>query len=70
MKRTIVKFERDGDGHWVAILDCGHSRHVRHEPPWALRPWVLTEEGRQSYIGTKLECSKCNDAHQVTSSSG
>jgi hypothetical protein len=32
---------------------------VRHNPPWEVRPWVLTEEGRQKMIGTTLRCMIC-----------
>ena len=47
MKQKIQGFHVDGEGHWVADLACGHQQHVRHEPPWMERPWVLTPEGRQ-----------------------
>ena len=29
-------------GDWVAVLECGLGRHMRHKPPWEDRPWVLT----------------------------
>jgi len=35
-------FHQDEDSDWVAALECGHSQHVRHDPPWMERPWVLT----------------------------
>ena len=44
----------------MAELACGHPQHVRHKPPFEERPWVLTEEGRQSMIGRSLECLFCN----------
>ncbi len=50
--------------HWVADLDCGHSRHVRHDPPWQLRPWVMTEQGRSEKIGFELDCIECNKAQR------
>jgi hypothetical protein len=59
MKRRIVGFHQDEEGHWVADLECGHTQHVRHQPPWILRPWVLTEEGRAAFIGHELVCLKC-----------
>ena len=62
MERIIVGFHQDEHGDWVANLDCGHTRHVRHNPPWALRPWVLTEESRTQFIGQKLNCVKCEAA--------
>jgi hypothetical protein len=44
---------------WVAELACGHNQHVRHDPPWQLRPWVTTPEGRKSRLGHTLNCKKC-----------
>ena len=44
----------------MASLSCGHGQHVRHEPPWQLRPWVLTEEGRREHLGLTLPCVKCS----------
>jgi len=60
MQRAICGYHRDDEGHWVADLNCGHSRHVRHDPPWQNRPWVTTPEGRQQFLGTPLDCLKCN----------
>jgi hypothetical protein len=57
--RTIIGFHQDDEGHWVADLDCGHTQHVRHDPPWQVREWVTTPEGRASRIGAELECGKC-----------
>ncbi len=57
--RRIVGFHKDDEGHWVADLECGHTQHVRHDPPWQVREWVTTPEGRASRIGTELECVKC-----------
>jgi len=45
----------------VAELDCGHGQHVRHDPPWSLRPWTLTEEGRTGRLGTELDCARCDE---------
>jgi hypothetical protein len=61
MDRKIVGFHQDAECHWVADLECGHTQHVRHEPPWMSRPWVITEEGRQSRLGTVLNCVKCDE---------
>ncbi len=55
----IVGFHQDAEQHWVAELECGHTQHVRHDPPWQVRPWVVTEEGRQRFLGTMLSCPKC-----------
>jgi hypothetical protein len=57
--RRIVGFHQDEVGLWVADLECGHGQHVRHDPPWQLRPWVITPEGRANYIGTELRCVRC-----------
>lgn len=59
MKQKIVGYHQDDEGHWVAQLVCGHNQHVRHKPPFFERPWVVTEEGRQSMLGTELFCRKC-----------
>jgi len=59
LKRKIVGFDHDELGDWVAVLECGHTRHVRHDPPWQVREWVTTEVGRQEKIGFELECRKC-----------
>ena len=59
-ERAIVGFHQDEERHWVADLECGHSQHVRHDPPWQLRPWVITVEGRRDRIGTTLECRLCD----------
>jgi hypothetical protein len=57
--RRIVGFHRDEEQHWVADLECGHTQHVRHDPPWQNRPWVVTEAGRQTFIGEVLLCVEC-----------
>lgn len=59
MNRRIVGFHPDAEGHWVADLECGHTQHVRHEPPWMNRPWVMTPEGRAGRLGVMLDCKKC-----------
>jgi hypothetical protein len=64
MQRCIVGFRRDDAGDWVADLECGHRQHVRHQPPWTLRPWVLTEEGRTAFLGHELTCRECATASQ------
>ncbi|HEY7235299.1 MAG TPA: DUF3565 domain-containing protein [Gemmatimonadaceae bacterium] len=57
--RAIVGFHLDDDSDWVADLACGHTVHMRHEPPWQNRPWVLTEQGRAGMLGVNIECRKC-----------
>lgn len=59
MQRPITGFRQDEEGHWVALLGCGHPQHVRHHPPMASRPWVLTEEGRSARLGQMLDCLRC-----------
>lgn len=61
MERTIIGFHQDEQGHWVADLECGHTRHVRHDPPWQNRAWVLTTEGRSQWLGTQLNCVRCEE---------
>ena len=58
---TIIGFHQDEEQDWVADLSCGHSQHVRHRPPWMLRPWVISEEGRKEYLGATLFCKQCQD---------
>jgi hypothetical protein len=43
----------------VAELECGHTQHMRHRPPWQIRPWVTTEEGRARFVGTAVPCRSC-----------
>ena len=61
MKQKIIRFSQDADGDPIAILSCGHPQHVRHNPPFENRPWVLTENGRNSRIGQILNCVRCDD---------
>lgn len=61
MKQPITGFHQDEKGDWVAELQCGHTQHVRHNPPWQLRPWVVSTEGRNRFLGKELDCKKCDD---------
>jgi hypothetical protein len=65
MQQKIIGFLQDKEGHWVAVLFCGHTQHVRHDPPWQERPWVTTEAGRMAHIGDHLECKKCDEERQA-----
>lgn len=56
----MTGFHQDADGHWVAELSCGHRQHVRHRPPFELRPWVTTAEGRAARLGQTLDCIRCD----------
>lgn len=62
MRRTIVKFEQDGEGCWVAHLSCLHRQHIRHRPPFQDRPWVLSGAGRALRIGSNIDCPLCDRA--------
>lgn len=57
--RRIVGYHQDVESHWVAELECGHGQHVRHDPPWQVREWVLSESGRRGHLGTELGCVLC-----------
>jgi hypothetical protein len=59
--RKITGFHLDEHDDWVAELNCGHGQHMRHRPPFQLRPWVMTAEGRAGRIGAELDCKKCDD---------
>ncbi|HEY9225532.1 MAG TPA: DUF3565 domain-containing protein [Gemmatimonadaceae bacterium] len=67
MKQPIIGYHLDDEGHWVADLACGHSQHVRHDPPMQSRPWVLTPEGRAQHLGTTLNCVLCDRAASLSS---
>lgn len=60
MKQPIIGFHKEEVGDWVADLKCGHTQHVRHDPPWQLRPWVVTSEGRRLKLGIELHCNICD----------
>jgi hypothetical protein len=60
MEQPIIGFHLDEEHHWVAELACGHFQHVRHDPPWTERPWVITAEGRAEKLGVLLNCKKCD----------
>ena len=60
MKRKIIGYNKDDEGHWRAELECRHYQHVRHDPPLTSREWVTTETGRSSRLGHELECRKCD----------
>jgi Protein of unknown function (DUF3565) len=59
MKRKITGYNQDEEGHWRAILECGHYQHVRNDPPLITRKWVLSEDGRASRLGFELTCKRC-----------
>ena len=61
MNQPIVGYHLDEHSDWVADLACGHGQHVRHQPPFFSRPWVLTQEGRTCQIGQLLFCKRCHE---------
>ena len=61
MKQGIKAYHQDEEADWVAVLECGHFQHVRHKPPFTNRPWVITQEGRDSMLGFELNCKKCDE---------
>lgn len=61
MNRAIVGYHLDEQGDWVADLVCGHGQHVRHQPPFFSRPWVMTPEGREQQLGQLLFCTRCQE---------
>lgn len=60
MNRKIAGFGQDQELHWFARLDCGHRQHVRHDPPLVSRPWVITQQGRDQFVGNELDCLRCD----------
>lgn len=58
-EQRIIGFRQDVDQQWIAELECGHARHVRHDPPWQVFPWILHAKGRAEHIGTPLFCGRC-----------
>jgi hypothetical protein len=61
MNRKIVGFHQDERDDWVAELECSHTQHVRHQPPFQMRLWVTTIEGRESRLGAVLDCKICDE---------
>ncbi|GAB2890932.1 DUF3565 domain-containing protein [Microbulbifer echini] len=61
MQQPIAGYHLDEEDHWVAELACDHFQHVRHNPPWTSRPWVITGKGRDSMLGYPLNCKKCDE---------
>ena len=57
--RAIVGYHLDEHLDWVGELACGHGQHLRHNPPWVIREWVTTPEGRQAHLGAMLDCREC-----------
>jgi hypothetical protein len=60
MNQSITGYHQDEEKDWVARLACGHFQHVRHNPPFINRPWVISLAGRNKMIGYNLSCKKCD----------
>ena len=58
-RSTITGFHQDEDGHWVVELSCGHTQHLRHQPPWQSRAWVLDPVLRNENTGQPIDCGWC-----------
>ena len=62
MIRTIVGFRQDDAGDWIAELACLHRQHIRHQPPFLERPWVMDASERAARIGSDWDCPLCDRA--------
>ena len=60
MQTTIIGFHQDAAEDWVAELACEHGQHMRHRPPWTVRDWVVTAEGRAAKLGANIDCPLCD----------
>ena len=56
--RKMLSFLPDGDA-WIAVLDCGHRRHVRHRPPLSNYPWIVDAADRAAHVGQPIQCDRC-----------
>ena len=59
MQRTILQFEQDEEEQWRVVLDCGHKRHLRHDPPRENRPELSDPRTRESAVGKTIDCGRC-----------
>ncbi|KPZ22884.1 DUF3565 domain-containing protein [Pseudomonas syringae USA007] len=59
---TVIGFSQDEEGHWFVLLSCGHTQHLRHQPPWQSRAWVLDPVQRQRMTGQTFCCGWCANA--------
>jgi chromate reductase, NAD(P)H dehydrogenase (quinone) len=65
VETRICGYRQDSEGDWIAELECGHTQHVRHRPPWQVRPWVTTPEGRESQLSSRIDCPLCDRGEPV-----
>lgn len=60
--QTIVAIEpepAEQPGVWLARGRCGHTWHLRHQPPLHSRPELLDAQKRAALIGSTFECRNC-----------
>ncbi|WPC06096.1 DUF3565 domain-containing protein [Pseudomonas benzenivorans] len=57
----LLDLRQDEEGHWVAVLSCGHTQHLRHQPPWQNRAWVLDPVLRDARRGQRFICGWCHN---------
>lgn len=60
----LLGFHQDDEGHWVADLSCGHTQHLRHQPPWQNRAWVTDPLERQRHLGQAFACGWCAQSNR------
>ncbi|MEL6821541.1 MAG: DUF3565 domain-containing protein [Calditrichota bacterium] len=60
MQCKILRFHKDEKGDWIVDLDCGHSRHMRHDPPWSNMDWIHSSEARWDRMQKPIECTECD----------
>tara|TARA_R110001592_G_scaffold110641_2_gene307177 strand:- start:1349 stop:1555 length:207 start_codon:yes stop_codon:yes gene_type:complete len=65
MRQAIIGYHLDDENHWVARLKCQHFQHVRHQPPFINRPWVIKQTTRDAMLGQQLNCIKCDNAAEA-----
>lgn len=56
----MTGFLTDDLGEWVAVLECHHRQHVRHQPPFRPNAWVLDDTERAARIGSTRDCPLCD----------
>ncbi|WP_341303668.1 DUF3565 domain-containing protein [Pseudomonas sp. TMP25] len=61
----LLDFRQDEHGDWVAVLSCGHTQHLRHQPPWQNRAWVLNAKQRNAQRGKPFACGWCAAEYQA-----
>jgi tellurite methyltransferase len=62
MDRAMTGFHLDDQGAWVAELECLHSQHIRHEPPFREAAWIDDPDERARRVGQPIECPLCDRA--------